>query len=304
MDLARSRSPTSTLSSFGPSTIPVGPAGERNADGVGGSSGARPSRPGHELARVLRGWRERGLLTQEQLAERSRMGVRTIRRLESGHTFRPTAASLRLLAGALGLSDDERMLLLAAARGEAAAPPAQAAGSVPRQLPADVPGFTGRGEQLRRLDAVLAEGGAAGAVVISAIAGAAGVGKTALAVHWAHGAADRFPDGQLYIDLGGRAPGPPTTTSIQALALLLRGLGVAGDRVPAELEAAAARYRSLLAGRRLLVVLDDARDAEQVRPLLPGAPGCAVVVTSRDRLSGLVAIHGAHRILLGPLPDA
>ncbi|HEY7200433.1 MAG TPA: helix-turn-helix domain-containing protein [Candidatus Dormibacteraeota bacterium] len=269
---------------------------------MGGSSGAQPSRPGHELAKVLRGWRERGLLTQEQLAERSCMGVRTIRRLESGHTFRPTAASLQLLAGALDLSDDERMLLLAAARGEAAAP-APAAGCVPRQLPADVPGFAGRGEQLRRLDAVLAEGGAAGAVVISAIAGAGGVGKTALAVHWAHRAADRFPDGQLYIDLGGRAPGPPTT-SIQALALLLRGLGVAGDRVPEELEAAAARYRSLLAGRRLLVVLDDARDAEQVRPLLPGTPGCVVVVTSRDRLSGLVAIHGAHRILLGPLADA
>src|SRR6266540_4187334 len=155
-----------------------------------------------------------------------------------------------------------------------------AVGLVPAPLPPDVAGFTGRTEHLGRLDALLAgtgdarEGGAgAREVVITAIAGGAGVGKTALAVHWAHLAADQFRDGQLYVDLRGWTPGGPVSP-LRALAQLLLGLGMDGDKIPVEVDHAAGLYRSLLAGRRVLVVLDNARDAEQVRPLLPGSPGC------------------------------
>ena len=137
--------------------------------------------------------------------------------------------------------------------------------------------------------------------MITAIAGGAGVGKTALAVHWAHLAADQFRDGQLYVDLRGWTPGGPVSP-LRALAQLLLGLGMDGDKIPVEVDHAAGLYRSLLAGRRVLVVLDNARDAEQVRPLLPGSPGCLALVTSRDRLAGLVASHGASRLTLDVLP--
>ncbi len=264
-------------------------------------SGAAPPTGGPALAGLLRNWRARALLTQEGLAERTGLSVRTIRRLEASR-IRPRIGSLRLLAQALDLSDAERTLLTVAARGEPPPRPAPAA-PVPRQLPADVAGFTGRAADLERLDALLAGDGSATAVVISAIAGSAGVGKTALAVHWAHRVAERFPDGQLYLDLQGFAPSPPVDPP-RALGRLLDGLGVPSDQVPVEQEAAAALYRSLLARRRLLVVLDNAREAAQVRPLLPGSPGCPVVITSRERLTGLVATNGARRLTLDVLaPD-
>jgi DNA-binding SARP family transcriptional activator/Tfp pilus assembly protein PilF len=178
---------------------------------------------------------------------------------------------------------------------------AGAAGPVPRELPADVAGFTGRADQLAALDAMLPDATAAAApVVISAIAGTAGVGKTALALHWAHRVADRFPDGQLYLNLRGYAPGP-ATQPIEALGALLRSLGVRPDQVPVEVAEAAAQYRSLLAGRRVLVLLDNACSVGQVRPLLPGSPGCHVLVTSRDRLGGLVARDGARRLAVDVL---
>jgi len=141
--------------------------------------------------------------------------------------------------------------------------------------------------------------------VISAIAGTAGVGKTGLATHWAHQVASQFPDGQLYVDLRGYDPGPPVDPA-DALAAFLRSLGTPGRAIPAEIGELAARYRSLLAGRRILILLDNARDAGQVRPLLPGTPGCLTIVTSRDSLAGLVARDGARRIELDalPLPDA
>jgi predicted ATPase len=120
--------------------------------------------------------------------------------------------------------------------------------------------------------------------VISTIAGAAGVGKTALAVHWAHHVRERFVDGQLYVNLRGYAAGEPLRP-IDALARFLPALGVPADDVPVELEQATALYRSVLAGKRMFVLLDNANSAEQVRPLLPSGPGCLVVVTSRDRLS-------------------
>ncbi|GFJ84020.1 AfsR/SARP family transcriptional regulator [Phytohabitans houttuyneae] len=183
------------------------------------------------------------------------------------------------------------------------ADPAEAgpAPQVPRQLPADVSGFTGRREDLKRLDELLPDhDGRDTAVVISAITGMAGIGKTALAVHWAHRVAGRFPDGQLYVDLRGHAHDEPVRP-IDALAQFLRSLGVPAGEIPGEEAAAAARYRSLLAERRVLVVLDNAAGAAQVRPLLPASPGCLVLVTSRDRLSGLVARDGARRLSLDVL---
>jgi DNA-binding SARP family transcriptional activator len=181
------------------------------------------------------------------------------------------------------------------------APAAQARDRVvPAQLPADVVAFTGRTQQLQGLDRLLEPGAKATAVVVTTIAGTAGVGKTALAVHWAHQVRQRFPDGQLYVNLHGFAPGAPTSP-LQALAQLLCGLGVVAEQVPMELEQAAGLYRSLLAPKYMLIVLDNARSAEQVRPLLPGGPGCVVLVTSRDRLDGLVATHGAGRLTLDVL---
>ena len=174
---------------------------------------------------------------------------------------------------------------------------------VPRELPPRVPGFTGRSAELKELARLLDRPGVQGPepVVITAIGGTAGVGKTALAVHWAHQAADRFPDGQLYVNLRGYDPGQPVAAA-DALAGFLRALGVPGQDIPPGRDERAARYRSLLAGRRVLVVLDNAGSAEQVRPLLPGAPACAVLVTSRDALAGLVAGDGAARLDLDVLP--
>jgi DNA-binding SARP family transcriptional activator/tetratricopeptide (TPR) repeat protein len=181
-----------------------------------------------------------------------------------------------------------------------------AAPAAPAQLPADVPGFTGRADHLRRLDELLPEHGgrAANAVVISAIAGMAGVGKTALAVHWGHQVRDHFPDGQLYINLRGFAADAPPVRAVEALTHLLRSLGEPAERIPADVQTAAGRYRSLLADRQVLVVLDNAANADQVRPLLPASPGCVVLVTSRDRLTGLLARDGAGSLSLDVLtPD-
>ncbi|NGY63401.1 tetratricopeptide repeat protein [Lentzea sp. NEAU-D13] len=166
---------------------------------------------------------------------------------------------------------------------------------VPHQLPADVRQFSGRDDELRQLDALLAE--KPSAVVICAIAGTAGVGKTALAVRWAHRARDRFPDGQLYVDLLGYSPDAPVQPA-QALEGFLHALGVSGDAVPPRLDDQAALYRSLLDGRRMLVVLDNASSPDQVRPLLPGSASCFALVTSRSGLAGLVARNGAQRLTL------
>ena len=173
---------------------------------------------------------------------------------------------------------------------------------VPRELPAEVAGFTGRTGPLKALDEALASpaGGFPRPVTISAITGPAGVGKTALAIHWAHQVADRFPDGQQYLDLrgfSGREPLHP----FEALTQLLRSLGTPAERIPADESRAAALYRSTLAGRRVLIVLDNARSSDQVRPLLPGSRGCAVVVTGRDRLTGLVAQEGVRLVPLDVL---
>jgi len=198
-------------------------------------------------------------------------------------------------------ADDQR----GPAAPESARVPAGSAAPPPRELPAVVRHFTGRTRELEALTAMLDDTREQlpAAVVISAIGGTAGVGKTALAVHWAHEVAGRFPDGQLYVNLRGYDPGQPMP-SADALAGFLRALGLDGQDIPQEEAERAARYRSLLAGRRILVVLDNARSAEHVRPLLPGTPTCVTVVTSRDSLAGLVARDGAVRLDLDFLPLA
>lgn len=170
----------------------------------------------------------------------------------------------------------------------------------PAQLPPDVAAFTGRARELRELDALLPDEAGPTAVVISALAGTAGVGKTALAAHWAHRVRHRFPDGQLYADLRGFAAAAPAAPAA-VLARFLRALGTPPEQVPPDADEAAALYRSLLADKRMLVVLDNAADPYQVRPLLPGGGGSLVLVTSRDRLGGLVARDGAHRVVLDVL---
>ncbi|OLF12526.1 AfsR/SARP family transcriptional regulator [Actinophytocola xanthii] len=198
--------------------------------------------------------------------------------------------------------DELRRTHLAILRGGLRQAPAPSRPAGPAQLPLDVPGFTGRAGELAQLDGVLsgAEGRAA-TVVVSAVSGTAGVGKTALAVHWAHRVADRFPDGQLYVNLRGYDPDQPVSAG-DALAGLLSALGVPTQDIPLGVEERAVRYRSELAHRRVLVLLDNASTAEQVRPLLPGALSCTALVTSRDSLAGLVALHGARRLDLDLLP--
>jgi tetratricopeptide (TPR) repeat protein len=176
---------------------------------------------------------------------------------------------------------------------------------VPRSLPADVLGFTGREAELAALDHLLESRSGSTAVVISALSGSGGVGKTALAVHWAHRVTDRFPDGQLYVNLRGYDPENPAKPA-EALEALLRQLGDDGAAIPAGVADQAARLRTLLTGKRVLLLLDNAHSAGQVRDLLPGSPGCFVLVTTRDTLPALVARHGASRLTVGLLavPEA
>ncbi|MFI7673839.1 ATP-binding protein [Actinophytocola sp. NPDC049390] len=176
---------------------------------------------------------------------------------------------------------------------------------VPRQLPPDVPGFVGRHDKLVALDGLLPgpSGTTSTSVIVSAIAGTAGVGKTALAVHWARRVADGFPDGQLHLNLRGYDVEAPMRPE-EALGRLLRALGVAVADLPAARDERAALFRSVVAGKRYLVLLDNARSSEQVRDLLPGEPGCLTVITSRDALTGLVARDGARRVDLDLLPLA
>jgi hypothetical protein len=222
------------------------------------------------------------------------------------------------LADALGLPAEERAKFAAAAgrrlAGATAASDVAAPGDgrdhviqaviMPRQLPGSVRQFSGRQDELAALTDLLATGGSRpAAITISAIEGTAGVGKTALAVHWAHQIAGEFPDGQLYVNLRGYDVGQPMLAG-EALAGFLRALGLTDQAIPSGTDERAAVYRSLLAGRRILVVLDNALRVEQVRPLLPGSPTCLTVVTSRDALAGLVVRDGAVRLDLDLLPVA
>ncbi|PSK89638.1 NB-ARC domain-containing protein [Murinocardiopsis flavida] len=174
----------------------------------------------------------------------------------------------------------------------------------PQQLPRDVRGFVNRSQELDGLNAILASAEADHhAVSLCVIAGTAGAGKTALALHWAHLVQDRFADGQLYVNLRGYDPGEPVAAG-DALNRFIIALGVPVQAIPQDTEAAAALYRSLLAERSMLILLDNAAAVTQVRPLLPGNSDCLVIVTSRGRMSGLAVHDGAHRLTLGVLPEA
>jgi DNA-binding SARP family transcriptional activator len=188
----------------------------------------------------------------------------------------------------------------------AAAVAASPAPVVPRQLPGAVPYFVGRQGELAALTRALDQAGRLdpGTVVISAVGGMAGVGKTALAVHWAHQVRGRFPDGQLYVNLRGFDRSGTPATPAEAIRGFLDALGVPEDRVPRDLPAQAGLYRGLTAGRRMLIVLDNARDEQQVRPLLPASPDCLVIVTSRTTLTGLAAADGARLLSLDVLSHA
>src|SRR3984885_3508295 len=292
--------------------------------------GAHPgqARPGEWLRRQ----RVAAGLTQEDLAERSGVSVRAIADLERGRTRKPYPSSVRSLVRALGLPEEAGADLVARYRaGDGSGPAdlaqagsarpdtvrggfadeAAAAGgvTVPRQLPTRVPHFAGRAEELALLDGVLdaaASDQAVGAtgVVISAIGGTAGVGETALALHWAHRVAHRFPDGQLYANLRGfdRGHGAPADPG-DVRRGFLDALGVPPERLPADVEGLAALYRSVLAGRRMLVLLDNAADVAQVRPLLPASPECLVIVTSRRELAALAAGEGARLLQLDVLSE-
>jgi tetratricopeptide (TPR) repeat protein/transcriptional regulator with XRE-family HTH domain len=252
---------------------------------------------------IVRAHRRRLGLSQEELAGRAGVSVRSIGKLETGRIVVARPATVRLLADAFGLTGADRDRFCAAASAEPTSskatgqPPERA--TAPAQLPLDVYGFTGRVAHLDALDRIAAAAGdQPTAVVISAIAGTAGVGKTALAVHWAHRVRGGFPDGQLYVNLRGFDPSGTVMDPVEAIRRFLDALGVPPGRIPADPDAQVGLYRTLLAGKRMLIVLDNARDPDQVGPLLPGAPGCLVLVTSRNHLSGLVATMGAHPIAL------
>jgi DNA-binding SARP family transcriptional activator/tetratricopeptide (TPR) repeat protein len=181
----------------------------------------------------------------------------------------------------------------------AGAPPVPPRPAVPAQLPAAPTGFAGRTRQLKQLDELLTDGERGLRAAI--ISGMAGAGKTALAVHWAHQVRDRLPDGQLYVNLRGFDASGPAMTPAEALHGFLEALQVPPERIPASVAAQASLYRSLTAGRRMLILLDNAYDAQQVRSLLPGGTGSMVLVTSRHQLQGLVAVEGARPVIVGPL---
>jgi len=255
---------------------------------------------------VVRAHRRRLGWTQQDLAEKAGLAVRSVRRIEAGRVSAPRPPTVQLLADALDLTGiDRSRFCLAAARMDAChadsghadsghADSGQPATAVkPAQLPPDIRWFTGREHHLAFLDLLLTvpPEGAPTAVFVS---GTAGVGKTALAVHWAHRVVDEFPDGQMYVNLRGFNSDGRVKTPTEAIRGLLDALGVPAERIPHDLDAQVGLYRSRLVGRRVLIVLDNARDAEQVRPLLPGSGAAFVVVTSRNQLTGLVATEGAH----------
>jgi tetratricopeptide (TPR) repeat protein len=268
---------------------------------------------------VLRRARLAAGLSQQDLAERSGVSVRQISYLESGRTRNPYRKTVRLLADALNLDAWVRAELENAARAsmrmsalangqstaEAAAakvPQSAATLPAPAQLPHDATEFTGRAAELAALTRLREH--SSGVLPIFAIDGAAGIGKTALAVHWAHQVVSWFPDGQLYVNLRGFDASGESVAPAEAVEGFLDAFAIPTERKPVSLAARTALYRSLLAGKRMLIVLDNAHDEQQVRPLLPGNPECMVIVTSRRQLGGLVAADGATMVTLDPLSEA
>jgi transcriptional regulator with XRE-family HTH domain len=282
--------------------------------GVASGQGFMSGQPALDFAGLLRQLRTESQLTQEELAERAGISERTVSNLERRINKTPHKDTAGMLADAMSLTGPVRDLFIRAARGRAApadvlaartvsptASPATAAtagpatppgawrladGPVPRELPADVAAFTGREGELAELDRLLQTAAgqqdvAPGVVVIWAVSGTAGVGETARALLSAHRAKAPFPDRQLHVNLRGHDPDQPVPAA-DALAGFLRALGAAAPDISLEEAERAARYRSVVAGRRLLVVLDNAVTVEQVRPAFPGSPPVLMVITSRD----------------------
>lgn len=283
------------------------------------SVGSRPPDPGSartaaDLVRLLRlrkVWC--GDPSYEELSRRTGVARSTL--ADALSRRRTTLPSLELVLATVracgaGVTEQDRWrqawrTLQAGSRADLPAPTAPAAEParpVPAQLPPDVPAFVGREDVLLELDLLADPTGTVPVVV--ALTGAAGVGKTALAVRWGHTDPARWPDGQLFVRLRGHDPAARPVPPAEALDGMLRALDVPGDRIPADTEQRAALCRSALAGRRMLLVLDDATSSEQVRLLLPGSPGCFTVVSSRRRLDGLVARDGARPLALDALTRA
>jgi tetratricopeptide (TPR) repeat protein/transcriptional regulator with XRE-family HTH domain len=262
------------------------------------------------LSELLRGFRARAGLTQAALAEKAGLSEQAISVLERGTRSRPRMDTIRSLTAALGLNTDEAQQFLAVARGKsraarpAGAEPTTAADAFPMpwQLPPAAPDFTGRGAQIDAMLSVLRNplGTGTTAVGLVAVTGMGGIGKTTLAVQAAHLLIDSYPDGHLYLNLRGYGPGKPMTVA-DAQRQLLRSLGLDLQLIPDDVEEAAALLRSQLAGRRVLMLLDNAADVPHVLPLLPGSPGSAAIITSRGSLANL---PGARQIRLDALSEA
>ncbi|WP_433788642.1 ATP-binding protein [Actinoplanes sp. CA-252034] len=258
-----------------------------------------------DLAQLLRSLRQRlPDLTYRQVAVRTGWSASTVGAYLTGRTV-PSADRFDTLVRLFGATPDEVDALRTArdrvtdgSIGARAEPGPQL---TTRQLPGDVPAFTGRAEALTALDGFLRPGAKGRTVIISAVSGAAGVGKTALALHWAHRTVRSFPDGQLYVNLRGFDPGGKQVAPETALRGFLEALGVPNHQAPTTVEGLVNLYRSLLARKRILVVLDNAASADQVRPLLPAAAGCAALITSRDELRHLVVMEDARPLALGVL---
>ena len=250
--------------------------------------------PALSFGGLLRQLRDDAGLTQEELAEAASLSPRSVSDLERGVNLTARHDTARLLAGALGLTGPQRALFEAAARGRLPADEVLAAGdgaaaAATRTLPRDIASFTGRAAELAQLAGAVAGAAAAGGGVVGihAIGGMAGVGKTTFAVHAAHALAGHFPDGQFFLPLHAHTPGQRPVDPADALASLLLTAGVGAQQIPPGLQARAARWRDYLAGKKVLLLLDDAASHEQVTPLLPGTAGSVVLVTSRRHLTAL-----------------
>jgi tetratricopeptide (TPR) repeat protein/transcriptional regulator with XRE-family HTH domain len=271
---------------------------------VPGSRGGRSrggcwavAEPELSFAGLLRQLRAEARLTQEELAEAASLSLQAVAALERGIHRTAHKDTAVLLADALGLPEQVRILFVAVARGKAPAADVRAArqGVTPgafaaaatRALPRDIAAFTGRQAELAQLLETLAGAATGGVVGIHAIDGMAGIGKTTFAVHAAHQLADRFPDGQFFLPLHAHTRGQRPVGPADALASLLLTAGVAVAQIPPGLQARAGRWRDQVAGKKILLLLDDAASHEQVRPLLPGTAGSLVLVTSRRRLAAL-----------------
>jgi len=269
--------------------------------------------PELSFAGLLRQLRAEAKLTQEELAEAAGVSPRSVSDLERGVTRAAHKDTGVLLAGALGLPGPVRELFVAAARGKAPAAEVLVArqegaagafaAAATRALPRDIAAFTGRQAELAQLMGTLAAAAAAGGGVVGvhAVDGMAGIGKTTFAVHAAHRLAGAFPDGQFFLPLHAHTPGRAPVGPGDALASLLLTAGIPAGQIPPGLDARAGRWRDHLAGKKILLLLDDAAGHEQVQPLLPGTAGSMVLITSRRRLT---ALHGATVISLDTLPPA